>query len=63
MNDLNKRLDLIEQRLKDTDTKLTLLLEWIDKNIPPKKLVLQNDGEIMFRHKFIEKDLNRRSQG
>jgi hypothetical protein len=48
---LEQRLEIIEEKVAKVDEKLNLLIEWLDKNTEKKSIVLENDGEIMFRHK------------
>lgn len=52
---LLETLDRIIAKSNDIDNKLQKILDMINK---PRTLTIENDGEIMFRHKRISEDFD-----
>jgi hypothetical protein len=52
LTDIEKRISDLEKAVQESDTKIKMIVDWVDKNVPKKINQIQYlDGEIMTRYK------------
>jgi hypothetical protein len=53
LTDIEKRISDLEKAVQESDAKIKMIVDWVDKNVPKKINQTQYlDGEIMTRHKI-----------
>lgn len=57
---LEERLERVENKAKETERLVNMLLEWVEKNVPKKPNLSFTDGPIMVypKHSKLDYDLN-----
>lgn len=52
LTDIEKRISDLEKAVQESDAKIKMIVDWVDKNVTPKKINYEYlDGEIMTRYK------------
>jgi hypothetical protein len=52
LTDIEKRISDLEKAVQESDAKIKMIVDWVDKNVPKKINYPQYlDGEIMTRYK------------
>jgi len=52
--ELIKRIEELEAKQIETDRRIEIMIDWINKNVPKKPMMFEMDGPIMNREAWLK---------